>query len=153
MELSEQDFLEICKTKIEEKYHLGNGDQKLKQRDFEYLIDLIEETSGTKLSISTLKRLWRETSEQNPHPATLDALVSILGYKDWLEFKVENASKSKFAVSSPKDGDIKGKAAGFMKRRPALIAIASFAILAVHFVYIKRNYNNCRCRKCTIQCQ
>lgn len=93
MEFSEQDFLDLCKANIEEKFHLGNGDRRLKQRDFEYLIDLIEETSSTKLSVSTLKRLWRETSEQNPHPSTLNALVSILGYKDWLDFKVQNAPK------------------------------------------------------------
>ena len=41
MEFSEQYFLDLCKTKIEEKYHLGNGDERIKQRDFEYLIDLI----------------------------------------------------------------------------------------------------------------
>lgn len=131
MELSEQDFLEICKTKIEEKYHLGNGDQRLKQRDFEYLIDLIEETSGTKLSISTLKRLWRETSEQNPHPATLDALVSILGYKDWLEFKVDNApAPEKTDLSKPLGSQKEGKSR-IPKIKPALIAVGVLIVLAV----------------------
>lgn len=90
MDSTEGILLELCKTKIEEKYHLGNGDARMKQRDFEYLIDLIEETSGIKLSISTLKRIWRNDEIQNPHPATLNALVSILGYKDWLDFKLKN---------------------------------------------------------------
>lgn len=136
MELSEQEFLEICKTKIEGKYHLGNGDRRLKQRDFEYLIDLIEETSGTKLSISTLKRLWRETSRQNPHPATLDALVSILGYKDWLDFKVENAPRKKSPVTEkPATAESHGSGVSFisalLKRKTALITAGFLVVLAM----------------------
>lgn len=131
MELSEQDFLEICKTKIEEKYHLGNGDRRLKQRDFEYLIDLIEETSGTKLSISTLKRLWRETADQNPHPSTLDALVSILGYKDWLEFKVENVPKIQTVDSSKSTKSAPSFIEQWGRRKPVLIGMVSLVILAL----------------------
>ncbi len=92
MEFSEKNFFELCKTKIEEKYHAGIGGGKMRQRDFEYLIDLIEEKSGIKLSVSTLKRLWRDGNDHNPHPSTLDALVSLLGYKDWLDFKLKNTS-------------------------------------------------------------
>lgn len=136
MDLSEQEFLEICKTKIEVKYHLGNGDRRLKQRDFEYLIDLIEEVSGSKLSISTLKRLWRETSTQNPHPATLDALVSILGYKDWLDFKVENAPRKESSEPEKPVSD-KSHSAGnstlraLLKRKTAVIAAAFLVVLAL----------------------
>ncbi len=130
MDLSEQDFLEICKTKIEEKYHLGNGDKRLKQRDFEYLIDLIEETSGTKLSISTLKRLWRETSEQNPHPSTLDALVSTLGYKDWLEFKVQNVSDVP-ETSAQQAAARNSNNSPFSKRKSVLIGTILVAIVAL----------------------
>ncbi len=93
MDSNEGILLELCKTQIEEKFHLGNGDARMKQRDFEYLIDLIEERSGIKLSISTLKRIWRKDEAQNPHPTTLNALVSILGYKDWLDFKLKNTPK------------------------------------------------------------
>lgn len=136
MELSEQDFLEICKTRVEEKYHLGNGDHRLKQRDFEYLIDLIEETCSTKLSVSTLKRVWRETSTQNPHPATLDALVSILGYKDWLEFKVDTATKAKGAESHPINavepiGFKKSVFNRILQKKITLAAVALFIIVAL----------------------
>lgn len=131
MELSDQDFLEICKTRIEEKYHLGNGERRLRQRDFEYLIDLIEEQSDIKLSISTLKRLWRETSEQNPHPTTLDALVSVLGYKDWLEFKIENAPKSHVDDSSLKPSHNRPLIANLWKKKPALIGFISLVVVAI----------------------
>ena len=69
---------------------LGNGEGKLKQREIEYLSNLIEEKSRVKLSISTLKRLWRTDLQQLPHPATFDASVSVLDFKDWQEFKKQN---------------------------------------------------------------
>lgn len=94
MEISEEYYHLLCKQRIEEKFQLGNGDQNIRQRDFEYLIDLIEEQSGIRLSISTLKRFWKEEGAQNPHPSTLDGLVSVLGYKDWLEFKIQNAGQN-----------------------------------------------------------
>ena len=50
-----------------------------------------EEKSGIKLSLSTLKRLWKKDYDQTPHPSTLQALVSLLGYKDWQEFKLQKA--------------------------------------------------------------
>ena len=82
---------------IEEKFHFGNGNARLpedgqgkvRQRDLEGLADAIEEKSGIKLSLSTLKRLWKEDFDQTPHPSTLQALVSILGYKDWQDFKMK----------------------------------------------------------------
>lgn len=122
MELSEQDFLDLCKAKIKEKYHLGNGDAHVKQRDFEYLIDLIEEESGIKLSISTLKRLWREDARHTPHPSTLDALVSVLGYKDWLDFKIKNASVEK--IKEEESAQSKSHPA----KKPAFIASAAFVV-------------------------
>lgn len=94
MDSTENDYLQLCIKQIEEKYHPAGSDVQMKQRDFEYLIDLIEENSGIKLSISTLKRLWRDKGNQNPHPSTLDGLSSLLGYKDWLDFKLNNKKEA-----------------------------------------------------------
>ena len=87
---ADRDYIILYRTLIEKKFMLGNGEGKLKQREIEYLSNLIEEKSRVKLSISTLKRLWRTDVQQLPHPATLDALVSILDFKDWQEFKKQN---------------------------------------------------------------
>ena len=76
----------LCKKQIEKKLYPDHDSVKLKQRDFNYLSVLIEEASGIVLSLSTLKRLWANDVKQ-PHPATLNALVSILGYKEWNDFK------------------------------------------------------------------
>ena len=104
-------YIAECKRLIEDKFHFENGNGSLRQRDFEYLADSIEEKSGIKLSLSTLKRLWRKDYEQTPHPSTLDALVSILGYKSWQDFKlrqdpmpgtpVQTQDKKKKRIFSP----------------------------------------------------
>lgn len=87
---SDKDYIVVYRTLVERKFMLGSGDGKLKQREFEYLANLIEEKSKVKLSISTLKRLWRSDLKLLPHPSTLDALVSILDFKDWQDFKKQN---------------------------------------------------------------
>ena len=58
MDLSEQQYIALCKQRIAAKYQLGNGQSNLKNRELEYLMDLIEEKSGIRLSLSTLKRLY-----------------------------------------------------------------------------------------------
>lgn len=92
MDRSEREYLTRCKRLIEEKFHFGNGHGELRQRDFEYLADDIQERSGITLSLSTLKRLWKNDYDKLPHPSTLQALVSVLGYKDWQEFKLRNTN-------------------------------------------------------------
>lgn len=88
---SDRDYIILYRSLVEKKFLLGSNDGKLKQRELEYLGQLIEEKSNVKLSISTLKRLWRNDLNQLPHPSTLDALVSLLDLKDWQEFKKINA--------------------------------------------------------------
>jgi hypothetical protein len=87
---ADQEYIALYRTLVQKKFMLGGDDGKLKQRDLEYLGNLIEEKSKIRLSVSTLKRLWRNDLNQLPHPATLDALVSILDYKDWQDFKKVN---------------------------------------------------------------
>ncbi len=104
----EKEYIEECKRLIEEKFHFvhgpspdKNGNGSLRQRDLEYLADSIEEYSGVKLSLSTLKRLWKKDYDQTPHASTLDALVSILGYKSWQEFKLNHQPLQEIAVGPP----------------------------------------------------
>ena len=102
----EKEYIEECKRLIEEKFHFihgsapdKNGNGSLRQRDLEYLADSIEEHSGIKLSLSTLKRLWKKDYDQTPHPSTLDALISILGYKSWQDFKLSHDPSHEIAVA------------------------------------------------------
>ncbi len=92
MDRSERDYIARCKQLIEEKLQFGNEQGEVRQRDLEYLADSIEEKSGIRLSLSTLKRLWKSDYDKIPHPATLQALVSVLGYTNWQEFKLQEAA-------------------------------------------------------------
>jgi hypothetical protein len=91
MDRSERDYIARCKRLIEEKLQFGNEQGEVRQRDLEYLADSIEEKSGIRLSLSTLKRLWKSDYDKMPHPTTLQALVSVLGYTNWQEFKLREA--------------------------------------------------------------
>ena len=106
MKHPEKEYIEECKRLIEEKFHFihgsapdKNGNGSLRQRDLECLADSIEEHSGIKLSLSTLKRLWKKDYDQTPHPSTLDALISILGYKSWQDFKLSHDPSHEIAVA------------------------------------------------------
>jgi len=80
--------LEKCLKEIEVRYFpkkTSNG-FGLKQRDFELLIDLIEKQSGITLSLSTIKRLWKKEYRSSPHPHTLNALATLLGFEDWYAY-------------------------------------------------------------------
>ncbi len=83
----ESEYLARCKRLIGEKLGFDRSGELLRQRDLEYLAETVERESGIRLSLSTLKRLWKRDYEQTPHPSTLSALVSVLGYKDWHDFK------------------------------------------------------------------
>ena len=87
---SEKDYIQICKREIEKLLALDNASSSLKSRDFEYLSGKIKEKSGIAISVSTLKRLWKDDFLQIPQPATLNALASVLDYSDWQEFKQKN---------------------------------------------------------------
>jgi hypothetical protein len=94
MARSEQEFISLCKKQIEEKFSFGNG-HSYTQRDLELLSAHIQEKTGVIISLSTLKRLWKDDYKQSPQLATLSALASILGHKDWQDFKLANQKKPK----------------------------------------------------------
>lgn len=132
---TDQDYIILYRTVVEKKFALGTGDGRLKQRDLAYLGDLIEEKSRVRLSISTLKRLWRNDLQQIPHPSTLDALVSILDFKDWQDFKKQNAGN----IRSSSNQDLVQKPQRWIKPLP--LAAAVFAVLLVSGFFILQGFN------------
>src|SRR4029453_15285213 len=121
MNHSEREYINLCKQLIEEKFHFESDGGTLRQRYLEYLADIIEERSGIKLSLSTLKRVWKKDYDQTPHPSTLQALVSVLGFKDWQEFKLKTAP-APLLVTPPK------KHAPSFRRWMALPAVLAVAV-------------------------
>jgi hypothetical protein len=129
--LSDKEYILLYRTLIEKKFMLGNGDGKLKQRELEYLGTLIEEKSKIKLSISTLKRLWRTDLNQLPHPSTLDALVSILDFHDWQDFKKQNATAAPSEFHHQQSNSHPEKK---IRRIPVIIALAVIVLAGSFFV-------------------
>jgi hypothetical protein len=55
--------------------------------DFENLSRRIWQKTGTRLSLSTMRRIWgRVRYEHSPNIATLNALAAFLGYADWRDY-------------------------------------------------------------------
>jgi hypothetical protein len=98
MNAADRAYIALCRKLIEEQFRFDTSGGMLRQRDLEYLADNIEEKSGIKLSLSTLKRFWKKDYDQKPHPSTLEALVSVLGYKNWQEFKLKQSLPEVSAV-------------------------------------------------------
>ena len=82
-------YLNICKQLIEKRLRWTSSDQ-WKQRDYFNLIGLIEDKSGIRLSLTTIKRIWKPNYSGTPHPSTLEALTLFLGYQSWLDFKTHH---------------------------------------------------------------
>lgn len=83
-----------CTALIESKVRWGSHEH-WKQRDFEQLSDLIFEKTGTRLSLSTLKRIWSGQFSNAPQPATLNALAQFAGFSSWNDFRLsETAGKT-----------------------------------------------------------
>ena len=83
-------YLNICKQLIEKRLRWTSSDQ-WKQRDYFNLIRLIEDKSGIRLSLTTIKRIWKPNYSGTPHPSTLEALTLFLGYQSWLDFKYSSS--------------------------------------------------------------
>ncbi len=125
---TEKVYIELCKCKIEKLLVSNIDNSGIKSRDLIYLSKIIQEKSGVLLSLSTLKRLWGKSTNSIPQPATLDALVSILNYKDWQDFKQQNPTHSK---DKPKRTSYK----------KAFLIIATI-IISILLVWLIRNYIN-----------
>lgn len=80
------DLIKIAKKEIARKLNWEEN-HHWKQRDFEYLSEIIFKETGVLLSLSTLKRIWKKNYQGTPHPTTLNAFARFLGYEDWYNFK------------------------------------------------------------------
>lgn len=84
--MSEQELVKRCLYEIFQQ----NGylePQQLLQRDFETIGQRIAEKTGILISISTLKRLLKGDFARLPQIATLNALSTYLGYKNWQDYR------------------------------------------------------------------
>jgi hypothetical protein len=102
--LIDEKLLEKLKKEVAQKAGLGRT-ENWTQKDYEFLVFFIEEKSGVKISLTTLKRIWRNEYNRLPHIATLDALSQITHNKDWLSLKLESTKliDEKALIISPEN--------------------------------------------------
>lgn len=106
---SDWTLLEDIKQKITEQANL-NDSKEWSQKDFDFLSFFIEEKTGCRLSVSTLKRIWSNNYQRLPHISTLDALSKTAFDKNWQTLKSASISnrvkikdgKSKRTLKEPK---------------------------------------------------
>lgn len=85
--ISEESEVTRCLLLIETRLAWGPSEHWVNY-DFEKLSDAIHESTGVRLSITTLKRLWgRLKYDSAPTLTTLNALAQFAGYTDWRTFK------------------------------------------------------------------
>lgn len=91
--MSDQQLVDRCRKEIERE--LGWGPvEKWTNRDFERLSELIAGVAATRLSATTLKRVWgRIKYHSAPSTTTLDALAVFAGYEHWRDFRIKVARK------------------------------------------------------------
>ena len=96
----DQGLMRQVKRLFEEKTGWGDSDLWNNQ-DFLELSGMIFDQTGIALSHVTLKRIWgRVRYESLPHTKTLNTIVQFLGYRNWREFCVKNASEPSAVVAS-----------------------------------------------------
>ncbi len=137
-------YLNICKDKIEKKLNWP-GSLSWKQRDYNALSELIFEDTKILISLSTLKRIWKEDYSGTPHPGTLNAMAHFLGYKNWQDFKSNYTKNTVSGSLSAKDAvpasagktseTVKnpGKKTVFSNYRGLMIALICIAAVSILF--------------------
>jgi cytochrome b561 len=82
--------------------------------DFEKLSDVIHESTGVQLSVTTLKRIWGRLKYENaPTLTTLNALAQFAGYADWRTLKQQSAS---IVIDVPESAEAKIQNLGTWKK-------------------------------------
>jgi len=94
---TEHDYIEKCKHLIECRLEWV-ANTEWKNRDYEYLSELIYDKTKISISISTLKRIWINNQMRIPHVSTLNALATFLDYENWNEFKTKLKNEIKPAI-------------------------------------------------------
>ncbi|MEM9889129.1 MAG: hypothetical protein AAF849_24865 [Bacteroidota bacterium] len=125
----EKQLIETCKTQIQQRYFAQKIN--LTQRDFFYLIELIEERSGILVSLSTLKRIWKGKYVRLPQVQTLNALVSILDYDNWNEYKLAQQKSTLELSQNSEKSRIK------LPLIFTILALTLIAFVSIYFLFTR----------------
>ncbi|MEM1338650.1 MAG: hypothetical protein AAF634_06895 [Bacteroidota bacterium] len=126
---SDWELLEEIKHQVELKSGLTDR-QSWTQKDYDFLSFYIQNETGCRLSVSTLKRIWTNQYHRLPHISTLDALTQVAFATNWKGLKAERLSR-KVSLRRPP------KSQGNYQLKPDLrrIAVAVLVLLPLILVF------------------
>lgn len=130
--MTEQEFVKKCLTDICTKIGFAVPDD-LTQRNFELISQEIEDATGTMISVSTIKRLMNGEFSRMPQTATLNAISTYLGYKNWQEYKMANKNDDHEPTGQPANttNSITSRFPRFsINRQSILSAVIAVSIIA-----------------------
>ena len=138
---TEQPYIDLLKQRIEAQMAWGDSAHWTHQ-DFNELSERIWEGTQTKLSASTLKRLWGKVQYRSqPTTNTLNALAQFVGYEHWRDFVGRHpvgqdamgqpAAEIKKTVATPSTSSVSSRWSG--RRLVWAISIPLLVITAFFF--------------------
>lgn len=142
MEPADSALLEQVKKKIAAEANLVET-RVWSQKDFEFLSFFIEEKTGCRLSVSTLKRIWSNEHQRLPHISTLDALSSTAFGKNWRSLKSASLSNTAKLEFNPFKGVLVNQEKRFRQVGVGLLLlIPTILILLGGVQAFKKSYNS-----------
>ncbi|MEL6305724.1 MAG: hypothetical protein AAFQ20_13155 [Bacteroidota bacterium] len=130
MEPVDSTLLEKVKKKIATETNLVET-RVWSQKDFEFLSFFIEEKTGCRLSVSTLKRIWSNDYQRLPHISTLNALSTAAFDKNWQHLKSASIANR----NAKKAGSDKKSSVGQKKSYPK-IAVGLLLLIPIVLILI-----------------
>lgn len=129
---NDKNLLEAIKRRIEKASGLSNVSDWV-QKDYEFVVFFIEDQTGHRLSLSTVKRIWKNEFERLPHITTLDILANLAYHKDWYSLKKEHLSPETQTI--PKKG-IKKKSRKAKNPKFYFLILLAVLLLLVLGIYL-----------------
>lgn len=132
---NDKNLLEATKRQVEKASGLSDVSGWV-QKDYEFLVFFIEDQTGHRLSLSTVKRIWRNEFERLPHITTLDILANLAYNKDWHSLKKEHLSPE---IQTASKRGIEKKPRKVKSPKLYFLIVLAVLTLVVLGMYLPRN--------------
>lgn len=107
--MSEHELVKICMAELCQREGFANS-EKMVQRDFQYVCEIIQSKTGVLISLSTIKRLVNGQFARLPQINTLNAIAVSSGYQNWHDFELNKVKKNGTTLQHKNDDEEKIKA-------------------------------------------
>lgn len=144
--LSEVDQLLLgkIKKKIEELAGLPAGSD-LTQKDYDFLIYYIHDKTGQALSLTTIKRIWKDEFQRLPHLSTLNMFTQLAFGVEWHSLKKEYLEEQKIPLKHTVVQEPSPQKENNHQQRPVssrrrivklLVMLTALAVLATSWYFV-----------------